>query len=120
MNTQIIEKNGQPEWAVIPYDDYRQLLELAEELEDIRDFDAAMTSQDELIPHAVVSRLVEGENPLRVWREYRGLSQSQLADLTDTNKSTIISLEAGDRTGQTEILGKIALVMKVDIDDSLT
>lgn len=27
MNIQILEKNGQPEWAIIPYQDSQQLLE---------------------------------------------------------------------------------------------
>ena len=37
---QIIERDGKPEWAVLPYDLYLQLAEEAEMLEDIRDYDA--------------------------------------------------------------------------------
>ena len=37
---QIIERDGKPEWAILPYEDYLHLIEQAELLEDIRDFDA--------------------------------------------------------------------------------
>ena len=40
-NIQLIERDGKPEWAVLPYEEYLKLLEQAEELEDIRDFDSA-------------------------------------------------------------------------------
>ncbi|GIK38819.1 MAG: hypothetical protein BroJett011_26520 [Chloroflexota bacterium] len=43
MNVQIIERDGKPEWAVIPYELYLQLAEEAEMLQDIGDYDAIMT-----------------------------------------------------------------------------
>ena len=41
MTVQIIEKNGRPEWAVLPYNIYVRLVEDAEMLEDVRDYDLA-------------------------------------------------------------------------------
>lgn len=41
MNVQIIERDGKPEWAVIPYEMYMQLAEEAEMLQDIQDYDMA-------------------------------------------------------------------------------
>ena len=38
------------------------------------------TRDQEAIPDAVVGRLLDGENPVRVWREYRGLSLRSLAE----------------------------------------
>ncbi len=38
---QLIIKEGQPEYAVVPYEMYLQLVEDAEMLEDIRDYDEA-------------------------------------------------------------------------------
>ncbi len=35
MSAQIIEKNGKPEFAVVPIDEYQLLLEKAEELDDL-------------------------------------------------------------------------------------
>ena len=39
MNVQIIEKNGKPEWAVIPYAEYQKLQEAFEDAEDINDIE---------------------------------------------------------------------------------
>ena len=36
MSVQVIEKNGMPEWAVIPYKEYTRLIEETENLQDIR------------------------------------------------------------------------------------
>lgn len=81
MNIQVqyLENNGQPAFAVIPVADYRLLLELAEDAEDTRAADAAMNSDDELIDGSVVEALINGENPVKVWRTYRGLTQDALA-----------------------------------------
>ena len=43
MNVQIIEKNGQPEYAVLPYEDYLALAEAAEMALDIAAYDAAVS-----------------------------------------------------------------------------
>jgi hypothetical protein len=50
----------------------QQLLEDAEMLQDVQDYDAAMQAiadGEELIPSEVVNALLDGENPIRVWRE---------------------------------------------------
>ena len=39
---QIIERDGQPEYAVVPIETYRRLVERAEDAEDIQAFDRAM------------------------------------------------------------------------------
>lgn len=78
MSVQIILKEGKPEYAVIPYELYEQLVADAEMLEDIRDYDEAIRvveNGQELVPSEVVYALLEGANPIRVWREYRGLTQ---------------------------------------------
>ena len=36
MNAQIIEKNGKPEWAIIPYGEFIKIQELLENAEDIK------------------------------------------------------------------------------------
>ncbi len=83
MNMQIIERNGKPEWAVIPYKEYLELIEQAEMLQDIRDYDelkAGITNGTiELLPDEVVRAILDGENPIRIWREYRGLNQQELS-----------------------------------------
>lgn len=116
MSAQIITKDGK-DYAVLPYEDYERLLELAEDAEDARSLEAAKGIREELVPHAVVRRLVEGENPVKVWREHRGLSQEALAAAAGTGQSTIAMLESGERTGRVGTLKKIAAALSVDLDD---
>ena len=118
---QIIERDGKPEWAVLPYEEYLQLIEQAELLEDIRDFDtisaAIERGEEELIPSEVVYAILDGENPIKVWREYRGLTQQQLAGKVKISKPYLSQIETGKRTGTTEILSAIAKALDVSLEE---
>lgn len=120
MKVQIIEKNGQIEWAVIPYEEYQRLLEASEMVADIQAYDLAkaqIDAEEELIPSAVVYALFDGENPIRVWREYRGLTQQQVADRAGISKPYLSQLESSKRRGGIEVLQKIAQVLEVSLED---
>jgi len=43
---QLIQRDGKPEWAVLPYKTYLELVEQAEILQDVRDFDTAKADVD--------------------------------------------------------------------------
>ena len=120
---QLILKEGQPEYAVIPYDTYLQLVDDAEMLQDIRDYDEAMrkiaSGEEELIPLAVVESLINGENPVKVWREYRGLTQQQLAEKAGISAAYLSQIETGKRTGSAEVLQALARALNLDLDDIL-
>ena len=120
MNIQIIERNGSPEWAVIPYEEYLRLVEEAEMLSDVRDYDAAMENieqGEELVPSEVVYAILDGENPIRVWREYRGYTQKELAESAGISKPYLSQIETGKRTGTTEVLSAIASALDLTIDE---
>lgn len=120
MSVQVILKEGKPEYAVIPYEVYVRLVEDAEMLEDIREYDAAVRaieSGEELIPVEVVHALLDGANPIRVWREYRGVSQQALAASVGISSSYLSQLETGKRSGTAEVLSAIARDLNVDLDD---
>ena len=120
MSVQIIEKNGRPEWAVVPYEEYQRLVAEAEMLQDVRDYDEAklaIANGEELIPSQVTYALLDGENPLRVWREYRGLTQQQVAEAAGISKPYLSQLESGRRKGTTEVLQAVAKVLNVSLDD---
>lgn len=120
MSVQIIIKEGQPEYAVVPYETYLRLVEDAEMLEDIRDYDAALAAVvegEELIPAEVVYALLDGENPVRVWREFRGLSQAALAEQAGISAAYLSQIESGKRDGTAEVLAKLAAVLGITLDD---
>ena len=118
---QMIERDGRPEWAIVPYEDYLRLIEDAEMLEDIRDYDRIKAEiaagEQELIPGAVVFALLDGANPIKVWREFRGLSQQELATAAGITPSYLSQLESGRRSGTVEVLLKLAKIVGVDLDD---
>ncbi|MCB8934231.1 MAG: helix-turn-helix domain-containing protein [Candidatus Promineofilum sp.] len=120
MSVQIIMKEGAPEYAVLPYDTYLRLIEDAEMLADIQDYDGAIQAiadGEELIPAEVVYALLDGGQPIRVWREYRGLSQAEVAAKAGISGSYLSQLESGKRDGTTEVLSAIAAVLDVTLDD---
>lgn len=120
MSAQIIENNGKPEWAIIPYAEYRKLLEALEHLDDIRVFDEAVSSDEELLPAKMVRRIVNGENPIRIWREHRGINQAALAKTAGITPAYLSQLESGARKGSTRALRLLANALQTDIDDLLT
>ncbi|MDN5862536.1 MAG: helix-turn-helix transcriptional regulator [Salinisphaera sp.] len=121
MNTQIIERKGKPEYAVLPYEDYLQLLEDARMLADLRAYDQAKAAlargEDELVPADVVDRLLDGGNPVRVWREYRTLTQAQLGEAAGVSVSTVSYIESGARQPSVSVIKSIAGALRVDIDE---
>jgi DNA-binding XRE family transcriptional regulator len=121
MAVQYIEINGH-KLAVLPEDDYRRLLDAVEEQDDIAAADAAQKRREageEYLPAAMVFRLVEGENALRVWREYRGLNLTQLAKQAGINKATVSQLENGKALGRPATWRCLADALKVTVDDIL-
>jgi hypothetical protein len=123
VNTQIIEKDGRPEWAVVPYDDYRRLLEIAEDMADIRAADdgvAAMAAGEEALPGELIRRLVDGEHPLRLWREHRGLSTAALAEISGLDEPLILRLEAGDCPMTPPAQTALAVALRIDAEDLAT
>jgi len=77
-------------------------------LQDIRDYDAVKIAiengEEELIPSEVVFAILDGENPIKVWRRYRHLTQSQLATSVGISVSYLSQLETGKRAGTTDVL----------------
>ena len=107
--------------VTIPRAEYERLCALEEEFADIQ---AALTveariasGEEELIPAQVVDRLIDRESPLRVWREYRDLSQSALARASGVNRVQIVDIEAGRNSGSMHTLRKLADALRVAVDD---
>jgi DNA-binding XRE family transcriptional regulator len=96
------------------------LTEAAELLEDIRDYDEAkqaIEEGEELLSSQVVYAILDGGNPIRVWREHRGLTQRQLAEAVGISAPYLSQLESGKRRGTTEVLSAIAEALDLALDD---
>ena len=117
----IIKTPSGDEMAVIPLREYERLVEAAEDLADVRAYDEAKrrlaSGEDELVPAEIVNRILEGENALRVWREYRGLTIKQLAEKAQVSAPFVSQIESGQREGSVETLRKIADALDVSLDE---
>jgi DNA-binding XRE family transcriptional regulator len=107
--------------AVIPVEEYERLVEAAEETTDVRAYDEAkrrlVSNQDELLPSAMVNRILDGGNALRIWREYRGLTLKELADRAQVSAPFVSQIEKGQREGSVETMRKLADALKISVDD---
>ena len=118
---QFIRSPGGEEMAVLPRADYERLVEEAEMQEDVRLYDEAMralaTGEDELIPSEFVHRILDGESPVRVWREFRGMSAEELAARAGVSPEQLADLESRANLEESEAIVALAAVLCVDPDD---
>ena len=116
----VLKHEGKPAFVVMPYDEYQAMMEKLEDLEDsdaIREFRAALRrGEEELIPAEVVDRLLT-ENTVKVWREYRGLSQKALSEQTGISEAMISQIESGKKQGSLKTITKIAQALNLSVDD---
>lgn len=109
------------EMVTITREEYDRLREAAEDLADLQAYDRAMadlaSGKEEMIPAEFVNRLVDGESPVRVFRDWRGLTQAALSSASGVNRVYIAEIEGGKKPGSAATLKKLADALGVDLDD---
>jgi len=103
--------------VTIPRAEYDRLREAAWMLADVAAFDRAMAERAEGLPHAHMRRIVAGEAALRVWRDWRGLTQTALAERSGVNRVQIADIEAGRKTGSVATLRALADALGATLED---
>jgi DNA-binding XRE family transcriptional regulator len=119
-------KTESGELVVLPRRDYEVLVKRAKgaKSEDegtartVARSNAALAAGDEIeLPAEVAEAIARGENPLRVIREWRGLTQMYLGEMkTNIGQSTISALENGSRRGTAAVWKRLAEVLRVPTD----
>jgi ribosome-binding protein aMBF1 (putative translation factor) len=98
MTVQIIARDGEPEYAVLPWADYQALLQAA-------------GRQPAAAPSAA-ARVVEAQRPgldqLRVLREAKGLAAESLARSVGISPHYLAMIESGERQPDAAILRSLA------------
>ena len=112
---QYIEEEGQRRFAIIPIEDYEAMLEALDEAAGQKAFDAAIGVES--FPSAVADRLIAGESPLRVFREYRALSLRGLAEKAGISAAYLSEIETGKRDGTVATMQKLAAALELSLDD---
>lgn len=115
---QFIERDGKREFAVIPIELYERLSSALEDAKDAQLFDAAKASDDGFrIPASVANAILNGEQPVKVWREHRGLTQEALAEKTGISKAYLCQIETRKRVGALKTLKAIAGALAVSMNE---
>ncbi len=101
----IRDDRGNPVFAVLPWREYQRLAAGAAgaALTDEELYDDAKLTGDESFPIKVADRLLAGENPVKVYRGHRGMTQSQLATAAGINPVYLSQIETRKRTGSASI-----------------
>lgn len=115
MTAQFIEVDGVPAFAVVPAAEWKALLERLEELQDIADLKTGR--DEETFPAEFLDRLLSGEVPLKVWREYRGLTLQALAERCGVTRQMLSMVEHGKANPSADLLAKLAQALDCDMDD---
>ena len=119
MTEQFVEIAGQ-QMVLLTRPEFDKLATAAENYADI---EAAVSAQqrreagEEYVPVELVDRLMAGESPLKVWREYRGLTLEGLGERVGRQGSMISKLEKGRNEGGIKLWQALAKALSVDLDD---
>lgn len=120
MNVQIIEKNGKPEWAVIPFSEYKKILEALEDAEDIKDIEenlkAVQEKKELTVPGEVTFAVLDGISPIRAWREHKQIKMNELAKKVGISPAYLSQIENGKRNPTIDTLKTIARELGIDVE----
>ena len=112
---------GGKEFAILPMDRLKKLMDDAAMLADVKAYDAAKArlerGEDELIPLEMTERRLAGESAVKLWREHRGMTQEALARASGVSRPMIAAIEAGHKRGGVATLKKLAAALRIDLDD---
>jgi DNA-binding XRE family transcriptional regulator len=119
---QFIKTEGGEELAVLPKSEYERLAGLATD-EDVGTAHLVRNAREQvasgreiMLPKAIVDRLAGGENPIRVLRDWRTMTQAELVAAIGITQGYLSDLEAGKRKGPVALHQKIARALGVPID----
>ena len=92
----------------------------ADDIQAAREAEARIAAgESEFVPFDFAVRIVEGEHPVRVWREYRGLKVGELAKAAGISQVYLLQIEGGKREGTLSTMRALARALRVDLDDLL-
>lgn len=77
------------------------------------------TARADYLPAEAVRRILNGESPVRVWREQRGMTQRALAEAAGINAAYLSEIEAGKKPGSARAMLGLARALALDIEELL-
>lgn len=100
---QIINQNGKPAFAVLPYADYLELMSRCDE-------------DDTYVPHEVAEMvLLEDASYLTAWRKYLKVSQKTLAERMGVTQAAVSQMEKIGANPHRKTLEKAAEALGITV-----
>ena len=107
------------EYVVVPRDEFEALCHTVDgdEMDIAVARQALKDADEELVPFELAERIAASVHPVRVWREYRGLTASNLATESGVAQSYLSDIENGKKPGSVRALKRIATTLGIAVDD---
>ena len=107
------------EYAVVPRAEYEALRDAVDgDAMDATIIRSVLEDPDqELVPFELVERIADGDHPVRVWRNYRGMKAGELATIANVAASYLSDIENGKKPGSVKAMKRIADALNVTVDD---
>ena len=117
-NYQTLTFSGK-DYTVVPREEFEALCDTVDE--DEMDIAVARRvledTNEEFVPFELAERIAAGVHPVRVWREYRGMTASNLAMESGIAQSYLSDIETGKKPGSVKALKRIAFALAIAVDD---
>lgn len=118
LNYQVITSRGKPRFAVVEYHAFMKILEQLENRK--RHMAVPKPSRLRKEPSARELTRLMRSSPIRGWRLFRNMTQSELADKTGLKQTHVSLLEANKIKPRKNTLSKLAEALSCDIDDLIS
>jgi len=115
------KRSGRSETITLLRAEFEALVQRLEDAEDTRDLRSAVTEAESrtYLPSDAVERMIEGEHPVRIWREQRGLTLADLAAKAAMQVGYLSEIEIGKKPGSVRAYRALAGALGLTVDDLL-
>jgi DNA-binding XRE family transcriptional regulator len=118
---QVIRQNGKPAFVLVPHSEWETIREMLEDAEDLRLAEEASRAYDaggqRGYPGKILEKLFKpGAKRLRIIREWRGLTQTELAEKVGSDRVYISNIERGVRPAGRKLKKALAVALDVEED----
>ncbi|MDR6774227.1 helix-turn-helix transcriptional regulator [Azospirillum sp. BE72] len=100
--------------------DFEALADLVTDAQDLADAETVKArlaeGETEAFPFEVAERILDGEHPVAVLREHRGLTARGLAEAAGVAPSYLSEIENGKKPGSFDAMARIAGALQVPLD----
>jgi DNA-binding XRE family transcriptional regulator len=136
----IVTREGEPDEVILSYADWRRIVaqvskaggaDPGEDADDIAAVAAARAADAEFaarvaaergapveptVPLQVVKAKLDGAHPLKAWREYRDITQTELASRSAVARDLIAQIETHKKRGSVMTLDRLARALSIPIE----